>query len=319
MQLQERILQLMKNNSDTLSLTYTEFCHIRNVITRAELENLLFNEKLYTEVANSKLCFTCRKVHFNLLTFTFGIQCNVCKQKVCRNCVTQIALPKERLNDLPIQAFTPLTLTKSLLDADRCHSLDVQSPLTPTMNYINYDDYGSRRCSTPGNAHKQSNTTKWQTEPIDICTDCFFLLQQIREKFRQRHISPTITKHSVSPKSSSFNRSHQLSSRSTSNYNLSTSSSTSSIATLLAQQQQRSLMFTTNSIYSNLKQTKSAQDLSAQNLSLNNDLLQTSTTTTATIDAINNDINEKVSLSRHNLFLKLQPTYDIKFDNIKTR
>ncbi|CAF4329188.1 unnamed protein product [Rotaria sp. Silwood2] len=63
MQLQERILQLMKNSSDTLSLTYKEFSHIRNVLTRAELENLLFNEKLYTEVAYGKLCFTCRKVH----------------------------------------------------------------------------------------------------------------------------------------------------------------------------------------------------------------------------------------------------------------
>ncbi|CAF4446651.1 unnamed protein product [Rotaria socialis] len=126
MQLQERILQLMKNSSDTLSLTYTEFCHIRNVITRADLENLLFNEKLYTEVAQGKLCFACRKVHFNLLSFTFGIECNVCKQKVCRNCITQIALPKERLNDIPIQAFTPSKLTKSFLQPDRFYSLDVQ-------------------------------------------------------------------------------------------------------------------------------------------------------------------------------------------------
>ncbi|CAF2511363.1 unnamed protein product [Rotaria sp. Silwood2] len=316
MQLQERILQLMKNSSDTLSLTYKEFSHIRNVLTRAELENLLFNEKLYTEVAYGKLCFTCRKVHFNLLTFTFGIQCNVCKQKVCRNCVTQIALPKERLNDLPIQAFTPLTLTKSLLDGDRCHSFDTQSPLTPTMNDINYEDSASRRCSTPGNAHKQSDTTKWHTEPIDICTDCFFLLQQIREKFRQRHVSPTITTNSVSSRSSSFNRLHHSSSRSISNYNLSTSSSASSIATLLAQQQ-RSLMLKTNSISSNLKQTKSAQDLLAQKLLLNNDSLPISTTTTA--NAINDDTNGKVGLSRHNLFLKLQPTYDVKLNNIKTR
>ena len=102
----------MKDSSNTLSLTFDEFCHIRNVITRAELETLLFDEKLYAEVAQGKvrrrrkeifwffsfwkwkfsfqLCFTCRKVHFNLLTFTFGVQCNVCKQKVCRSCITQV-------------------------------------------------------------------------------------------------------------------------------------------------------------------------------------------------------------------------------------
>ena len=45
----------MKDNSNALSLTFNEFCHIRNVITRAELETLLFDEKLYTEVAQGKV------------------------------------------------------------------------------------------------------------------------------------------------------------------------------------------------------------------------------------------------------------------------
>jgi hypothetical protein len=45
----------MRDSSETLSLTFDEFCHIRNVITRSELETLLFDEKLYTEVAQSKV------------------------------------------------------------------------------------------------------------------------------------------------------------------------------------------------------------------------------------------------------------------------
>ncbi len=45
----------MKESSDVLSLTFDEFCHIRNVITRAELETLLFDEKLYTDVAQGKV------------------------------------------------------------------------------------------------------------------------------------------------------------------------------------------------------------------------------------------------------------------------
>lgn len=45
----------MKDSSNTLSLTFDEFCHIRNVITRAELETLLFDEKLYAEVAQGKV------------------------------------------------------------------------------------------------------------------------------------------------------------------------------------------------------------------------------------------------------------------------
>ncbi|CAF5186750.1 unnamed protein product, partial [Rotaria magnacalcarata] len=46
---------LMKDNSNTLSLTFDEFCHIRNVITRAELETLLFDDKLYADVAQGKV------------------------------------------------------------------------------------------------------------------------------------------------------------------------------------------------------------------------------------------------------------------------
>lgn len=45
----------MKESADALSLTYDEFCHIRNVITRAELETLLFDEKLCAEVAQGKV------------------------------------------------------------------------------------------------------------------------------------------------------------------------------------------------------------------------------------------------------------------------
>jgi len=35
-------------------------------------------------------------------------------------------VPKERLNDLPIQSFTSLALTKPLLNSDKCQSLDAQ-------------------------------------------------------------------------------------------------------------------------------------------------------------------------------------------------
>ena len=179
--------------------------------------------------------------------------------------------------------------------------------MNDVLNDLNHEDGGSRRCSTPGN-NNPSDSIKCRTEPIDICTDCFFLLQQIRKKSRQRHIAPTVTSNLVPSTSSSLNRSHLSSSRSTSNYNLSSSSSASSIAALLVQQQQqRSLMVKTTSIHSNLKQAKSAQELST-----NNDPLQILPTTP--ISATGG--TERVSLSRHHLFLKLQPAYDVKLNNI---
>jgi len=170
--------------------------------------------------------------------------------------------------------------------------------MNDVLNELTHEESESRHSSTPANVQNHSESKKCRTEPIDICTDCFFLLQQIRKKARQRHIIP----------SASFNRSHHSSSRSTSNYNLSSSSSsTSSIAAILAQQQQNSLIVKSNSIQSNLKQTKSVQELSG-----NNDPLQTLTTIGATGGS------ERVSLSRRHLFLKLQPAYDVKLNNIKT-
>jgi hypothetical protein len=181
--------------------------------------------------------------------------------------------------------------------------------MNDVLNDINHDDGELRRCSTPINSNNQSNSTKWRTEPVDICSDCFFLLQQIRKKTRQRHVSPAITSNLASS-SSSFNRSHPSTSRSTSNYNLSSSSSTSSIAALLShhhhQQQQRSLIVKTTSIHANLKTAKSAQELSTNNNPL------------ATAIAAASGPTERVTLSRHHLFLKLQPTYDVKLNNIKS-
>jgi hypothetical protein len=162
------------------------------------------------------------------------------------------------------------------------------------LNDFNQDDGESRRRSTSGNSNNPSDSSKWRTEPIDICTDCFFLLQQIRKKSRQRHIVPAITSNLVSSRSSSLIRSRHSPSCSTSNYNLSSSASASSIAALLAHQQQRSLMVKTTSMHSDLKLARSAQELARVGSA------------------------ERVSLSRRHLFLKLQPAYDEKLNNIKS-
>ena len=188
-------------------------------------------------------------------------------------------------------------------------NISFRSLLTPVMNHVpdhfKHDEAESRRSSTPVAVRNLSDLTKWATETVDVCTDCFVLLKQIREKNRQRHINPPL----VPSKSSSFNRSYYSSSRSTSNYNLSSSSSTSSIAPLLApkQQQQSLLMVKSNSIQSNLKQTRTIHELSG-----NNDSQQTLITISET------DGKQRVSLSRRHLFLELQPAYDEKLNNIQT-
>ena len=180
--------------------------------------------------------------------------------------------------------------------------------MSDVLNDLTCGESASRRSSTPGGIRNASDLNKWVTEAINLCTDCFFLLPQIRQKTRQRHVNRPI----IPSKSSSFNHSRHSSSRSPSNYNLSSSSSTSSIAPLLAQKQQQQqqtlLMIKSSSVNSNLKQIKSAQELSD-----NNDQSQSLTKISETGSS-----TQRVSLSRHHLFLKLQPAYDGKFNNTKS-
>ncbi|CAF1223385.1 unnamed protein product [Didymodactylos carnosus] len=294
----------MKESLDTLSLTFEEFCHIRNVITRAELETLLFDEKLYIEVAQGKLCFTCRKIHFNLLTLTFGIQCRVCKQRVCKSCTTQIAVPTEKLNDVPVQAFTPSTFSKPfpLIKQQKCHSVEMKSPGTPMiMNDIISELPNPpfhRKLSSPYTRPPSSSfeyqSKKPKVETIIICTDCYFLLKQVLNNHRHRHL-PTC-RASTLPRPSSFHRTY--SSHSTPNNNLSSSSTSSS--SFPQQQQTRNLPIRATSSINNLK-AKSVNELS---------------TTTVNITSLPiQNTNNRVSLSRQNLFLKLKPAYDMTVMN----
>lgn len=183
----------------------------------------------------------------------------------------------------------------------------IRSPTTPTMNEMlndfDNDEGESRRCSMPGQSLNAVNSSKWPTEPINICTDCFFLLQLIRKKSRQRHVAPAVTSKLVPSTSSStlFNRVRH----SNSNHHIPTSSSSSSIAGLLAKQ--RSLMVKTTSLHSNMKQTKSAQDLCVINRALQ----------PSTVNDVPGTV-ERVPLSRNHLFLKLQPAYDSRVNQVNT-
>lgn len=160
------------------------------------------------------------------------------------------------------------------------------------LNENSLDEHDTRRCSTPA----RTTANQWPTELINICTDCFFLLQQIRKKSRQRHITSAMA--SSTSSSSLFNRLRQ----SNSNQNISSSSSAQSIAALLAQQ--RTLIIRSKSLHSNLKQTRSVQDLSAIADALASNHISTPT--------------ERVRPSRNHLFLQLQPNYDPKINHVKT-
>jgi hypothetical protein len=82
--------KIAPTNSNSLQLSFDELCHIRSVLTKVELDSLLFNTNLYNDVLNGKICFSCRKSSFNL--FRWGHKCQICKQRVCGKCLRQVSL-----------------------------------------------------------------------------------------------------------------------------------------------------------------------------------------------------------------------------------
>lgn len=78
------------SKSNSLQLSFDELCHIRSVLTKVELDSLLFDTNLYNDVLNGKICFSCRKSSFNL--FRWGHKCQICKQRVCGKCLRQVSL-----------------------------------------------------------------------------------------------------------------------------------------------------------------------------------------------------------------------------------
>ena len=82
--------QKLKSDVDCLNLTFGELCHIRNVLTKAELDYLLFDDQLFQDVSKGKICFSCRKTKFNL--FNWGCKCRICQQKICKKCLRNVRI-----------------------------------------------------------------------------------------------------------------------------------------------------------------------------------------------------------------------------------
>ncbi|XP_054722266.1 protein spire-like, partial [Uloborus diversus] len=70
---------------ECLSLTLEEVVHIRNVLTKAELESVIVDQALYEDLRKGKVCFTCKQVRFFFFG-PWGVKCKLCERTVCDKC-----------------------------------------------------------------------------------------------------------------------------------------------------------------------------------------------------------------------------------------
>ncbi|XP_076057632.1 protein spire homolog 1-like isoform X2 [Oratosquilla oratoria] len=107
---------------DCLSLTLEEVVHIRNVLTKADLESLPLDLTIKEDMAKGKVCFLCMKTRFSFFG-PRGQECRLCKRLVCKKCVSKMRIPTEHFSNIPVFALTPHALSPRDDDEDGSVSL----------------------------------------------------------------------------------------------------------------------------------------------------------------------------------------------------
>ncbi|XP_050690723.1 protein spire-like [Eriocheir sinensis] len=95
---------------DCLALTLEEVVHIRNVLTKADLEALPLDLTIKEDMAKGKICFLCMKTRFGFFG-PRGTNCRLCKRTVCKKCITKMRIPTEHFSNIPVQMLTPQALS----------------------------------------------------------------------------------------------------------------------------------------------------------------------------------------------------------------
>ncbi|XP_022254835.1 protein spire homolog 1-like [Limulus polyphemus] len=91
---------------ECLSLTLEEVVHIRNVLTKAELESLLVNKELHDDLEKGKICFACKKTKFSFFG-SWGVKCKLCERLVCEKCSSKMRIPVEHFANIPVYMLSP--------------------------------------------------------------------------------------------------------------------------------------------------------------------------------------------------------------------
>ncbi|CAL4084507.1 unnamed protein product, partial [Meganyctiphanes norvegica] len=125
--------QHFSNRLDCLALTLKEVVHIRNVLTKADLEALPLDLTIKEDMAKGKVCFLCMKVRFSFFG-PRGHDCRLCKRTVCKKCISKMRIPMEHFDNIPIQMLTPQALSPRDEDEDFTLGRSILSRLTSSVS-----------------------------------------------------------------------------------------------------------------------------------------------------------------------------------------
>lgn len=131
---------------DGLSLTLEELVHIRNVLTKAEVESLPLEGSVKKDVEKRRICFLCLKTRFGILG-PWGQRCRLCDRTVCVKCYSKIKIPTDHFSQVPILLLSPgLLLSPSSMQSEsdiiknswsKCRRTFGSAPASPAAKHQN--------------------------------------------------------------------------------------------------------------------------------------------------------------------------------------
>eukprot|EP00092_Neocalanus_flemingeri_P018732 GFUD01020287.1.p1 GENE.GFUD01020287.1~~GFUD01020287.1.p1 ORF type:complete len:684 (-),score=240.80 GFUD01020287.1:177-2228(-) len=145
----------------TLDLTLEEVSHIRSQLTKAELEELDLPPDRKKEYEKGRTCFLCGLVRFGL--FNWAVLCQLCRRYVCSSCVSKIALPSDKLKDIPVCSLT----TQLSKDMEKGKQSTVQSTIPPATSTSNLSNFsrGYERHSLRSTARSSTPVSQAPSKP----------------------------------------------------------------------------------------------------------------------------------------------------------
>ncbi|XP_062607623.1 protein spire homolog 1-like isoform X2 [Saccostrea cucullata] len=182
------LLHKWKHPIECLSLTLEEVTHIRQVLTKAELETLITNHEMYNLVSKGKVCFTCKLVKFSMFG-QWGTRCKICKRNVCNNCLRKMNIPTEHFQNIPVHTLSPIPLSQDILDVLKVYESTGSVPHTPCSERKTppeVENVAPKRKSLQrshtigaGSAPALPNKNLLKGPQMSVCCDCKSMIMEI--------------------------------------------------------------------------------------------------------------------------------------------
>ena len=147
-----------------VALNFDELSHIRNVQSNSEFATLLYDFKLYKDVVNGHICFSCRKVKFTF--FQPGTRCSICLQRVCWKCQRKMNYRHDNICFVSLNLLRRSSITAT--------STSFTNDMTMRKNERTDSESSSSSSSTISKCTKYEKKN-FSNNSFSCCIDCFIL------------------------------------------------------------------------------------------------------------------------------------------------